>query len=53
MVAIDAGSPNKMLIGGGVGTAGTIYLQRGGGGYLNGTDIASGDRIILNGSYIL
>lgn len=53
MLGPGAGSPNKMLIGGGVGTAGTIYLQRDGGGYLNGADTASGDRIILSGSYIL
>jgi hypothetical protein len=53
MLGLSAGDPNKMLIGGGVGTGGTIFLQKDGGGYLNGADIASGDRIILSGSYIL
>lgn len=53
MVAVDAGSPNKMLIGGSFGTAGIMFLQKNGGGYLKGEDIVSGDRIILNGSYIL
>jgi hypothetical protein len=53
MLGPGAGSPNKMLIGGGFGTAGIIFLQKNGGGYLNGADIASGDLIILSGSYIL